>query len=334
MRSAAFALASILFCSSAVAQYCYPLSGSYIETMADAPIVTSFALSASAQVFFEGCNSLGFESADNYSLTGLHRITSNSFQITASEPVAKAGYGGTLTWGSTLYSSGTPGACYTNYVDAREVITGVSQGAGSAQTCLPRDPCASALDRRATVLCDQDSFTNWSDPIVIALDDASYHLTSWSSGVRFDLDVDGVAETTAWTRAGDAVAFLALDRNGDGIINDGSELFGNRMSKAKNGFLALAELDANNDGVVDRNDGAWAKLLLWIDENHNGVSEALELRPVAASSIASIRTTYHYTGRADAAGNLYLNAGHASFASGERPIYDVWLTRLNPSTQQ
>ena len=147
--------------------------------------------------------------------------------------------------------------------------------------------------------------------------------------VEFDLDADGVLNRTAWTARGSQIAFLALDRNGNGGIDDGRELFGTATMLqsgllALNGFLALSEFDSNGDGVVDAVDAQWPSLLLWTDVNHDGLSQPEELRTVAASSIQGIGTEYRWTGRRDSHGNLFRYKGIAFFGHGRRPIYDVF----------
>ncbi|MCG3196705.1 MAG: hypothetical protein GHCLOJNM_01181 [bacterium] len=90
-----------------------------------------------------------------------------------------------------------------------------------------------------------------SDPIVLDLDGDGIELTSALEGILFDLDADGAAERTATVTGGDA--FLALDRNRNGAIDSGSELFGDQNGAA-NGFLELAKFDSNGDGVIDPKD--------------------------------------------------------------------------------
>jgi hypothetical protein len=101
--------------------------------------------------------------------------------------------------------------------------------------------------------------------------------TDWSDGVRFDLNGDGAAELTSWTTQFSDDAFLVLDRNGNGTIDDYSELFGNWTAQAPsispNGFLALSLFDGktwggNEDGVISRSDLAYFVLQLWLDQNH------------------------------------------------------------------
>lgn len=158
-------------------------------------------------------------------------------------------------------------------------------------------------------------------PIVISLR-GDYHLTSVADGVSFDIDADGVAERMSWTAAASDVAFLALDRNGNGRIDDGAELFGDAI--AADGWIALAQLDANGDRVIDASDAAWQQLLLWYDRDHDGRSSAAELTRVASTEIAAIGTGYRWTGRRDAFGNMFRYAGEVTLASGRREAYDVY----------
>jgi len=169
-----------------------------------------------------------------------------------------------------------------------------------------------------------------TSPIIINLASGEYRLTGLDSPVSFDLDGDGLVDTVGWTVPETAVAFLALDRDGDGLITTGRELFGDATllrssTRAPNGFVALQEFDANGDGNIDSRDAIWQSLLLWVDTNHDGISQREEIQRIASSSIASISLAHRYVGRRDGNGNLYRFEGQVKLRRGDtRPIYDVW----------
>lgn len=170
----------------------------------------------------------------------------------------------------------------------------------------------------------------WSDPIIVDLGEQSYRLTSVTDGVMFDVRNDGHATRTAWTRIGVDNAFLALDRNGNGRIDSGAELFGNFTplrsgAIAGNGYEVLGELDDNHDGVVDRNDPAWTALLFWTDRNHDGMSTADELRHVSDSGITALETDRTLVGRKDQWGNEFRYMSHLRLQHGRHSYYDVFL---------
>ena len=129
------------------------------------------------------------------------------------------------------------------------------------------------------------------DPLIIDLGETGIELRSLEHGVNFDLDNNGFAEKTAWIGTEDG--FLALDRNGNGSIDNGGELFGDQVilkdgSKSESEFEALAELDDNGDGIIDNKDSAFANLRVWIDANHNGKSDSNELKTLNETGIISI----------------------------------------------
>nr|BFD66126.1 hypothetical protein HAGR004_11480 [Bdellovibrio sp. HAGR004] len=122
-------------------------------------------------------------------------------------------------------------------------------------------------------------------PLMVFFDD---RLPQFSAAVDFPLNPTG---KTMWPEAGAPGAFIAVDRNGDGLITTEDELFGNQGDKYKNGFEALREFDSNKDDVIDKKDKDFAKLLLWFDKNGDGKVQKGELVPLK-SRIESVSLKY------------------------------------------
>jgi hypothetical protein len=169
-------------------------------------------------------------------------------------------------------------------------------------------------------------------PIIIDVGGNGFDLTDLAGGVHFNLNPGGGTEQVSWTAPGSDDAWLALDRNGNGLIDDGTELFGNftpqPSSERPQGYLALATLDLNQDNVIDSQDVVFRDLRLWQDRNHDGVSDADELSTLEAHGIVGLDVRFTGHRRTDEHGNLfrYSASVYTRRDSHVGPVsYDVFL---------
>lgn len=171
-------------------------------------------------------------------------------------------------------------------------------GGGGSCECYPEDPsCVS--------------------PVLIDVAGNGFLLTDAAGGIDFDMRSTGSQLRVAWTTPNSDDAWLALDRNGNGTIDNGQELFGNLTpqpvpptGQERNGFLALAEYDkpnngGNGDGLITASDAIFTSLHLWQDRNHNGISEPAELFSLQAIGLKVIELDYKLSRATDEYGNRF-----------------------------
>jgi len=179
-------------------------------------------------------------------------------------------------------------------------------------------------------------------PIVVDTHKDGVRLGPAGRTVSFDVNADGFPDAVQWVRRGGDEAFLALDRNRNGVVDDGSELFGVGTplfegGSAPNGFVGLAQYDqpllgGNNDGVISRADAIWPELMLWLDANADGVATRNEMRRPESLGLTSFGTIPRVQRLTDAAGNSlpYWAWAGATGRPARTLMVDVYFLQLEP----
>jgi hypothetical protein len=200
--------------------------------------------------------------------------------------------------GSCGACSDTGGACGTDYDCCSSDIC-------SGSVCTT--PCA-CYDAYGACLIDCTP-----SPVIIDLNGEGFHLTDAKNGVVFDVAGTGHPIRMGWIAAGADNAFLALP-GADGLVHSGKQLFGNYTtqppSTTPNGFAALAVYDdpkngGNADGVIDSKDAIFSSLRLWVDANHDGISQPEELHTLPSLGVNSISLKYKESRKTDQYGNQF-----------------------------
>lgn len=178
-------------------------------------------------------------------------------------------------------------------------------------------------------------------PILIDVSGDGFHLAGTDNPVSFDILANGHALPISWAALNSDDAFLVLDRNSNGTIDGGTELFGNHTPQAEsqpqnaNGFLALAEYDkaangGNGDGKIDSLDVIFSSLRLWQDLNHNAISEASEMHTLPSLNISAISFDFKESKRTDEYGNRFRYRAKVYDAKGAhagRWAWDVFFVK-------
>jgi len=199
-------------------------------------------------------------------------------------------------------------------------------------------PCKPGY-KRDPVTCQCKLFNS---PIIIDLNGGGFHLTSAENGVSFDISGTGIPIQMAWTASGTDNAFLALP-GADSLVHDGKQLFGNftpqPASDNPNGFIALAVYDdpknaGNGDGIIDSRDAIFASLRLWIDANHDGISQPDELHTLPSLGVNSISLKYKESKKTDQYGNVFRYRARVNGNESQdvgQTAYDVFFVTPAPT---
>lgn len=165
------------------------------------------------------------------------------------------------------------------------------------------------------------------DPLVFDMNGDGFSFRGAEDGVDFDMDGDGASRRMGFISGDDA--FLFIDSNGDGVVSDGRQLFGNQDGYA-NGFEKLRELDENGDGVIDESDSAYDQLRLWVERTEDGVCEEGETMSLREAGISSINLGYEDVRVDDGKGNLVSQVGSYTRDDGSTgAAVDVWFQALS-----
>lgn len=181
------------------------------------------------------------------------------------------------------------------------------------------------------LLAAAESARNEASPLVFDLGGDGLDITALGApgSIFWDIDLDGIDELTAWVKSTDGL--LALDRNGDGLINDHAELFGDLTT---DGFTVLSAFDDNGDSIISDLDSVYDSLRIWQDFNSNGVSESVELLTLEQVGVFSISLAAS-TSNLTVAGNRVTHVSTFTRTDGTTgTIADVWFQYDNVHTQR
>ena len=173
-----------------------------------------------------------------------------------------------------------------------------------------------------------NALSDLATPLVLDLNGDGVRTVGIDAGIRFDLEAAGKATQVGWISPHDG--FLALDRNHDGTINSGSELFGSATQlsdgrTARNGFEALRDLDSNRDGVIDARDQMFNDLTVWQDANQDGLTQQGELHSLNSLGIESFSLAAKDVSVLDHGNWIGLDSSYTQTDGSVHELADVWL---------
>lgn len=181
-------------------------------------------------------------------------------------------------------------------------------------------------------------------PIGLDLQGNGLKLTGPNPAVYFDLNGDGTLNHTSWTRVQTKDGFLVWDRNQNGKIDDGREMFGNytplllSFAVPRHGYEALEEFDSftlggNGDSLIDSHDQIFEHLQIWLDENRDAVTQEGELKSLSELGVNAISLSYYRDDQTDQWGNVFRWWSPIYFEDGSISMStDVFFVRL-PSNE-
>lgn len=193
-------------------------------------------------------------------------------------------------------------ACHDDALDNCQAQCTVAASCDDLYMATTSEQCEST-----TYYCRQrcygDDSGQCATPLVLSFSGAPVRFGEGSGAFRL---APRMSVRTDWPTA--ATPWLALDRNRNGVIDDGSELFGSttpvrRGGLAHDGFEALRDMDSDGDGLITPADEGWSDLLVWADHEGDGVSSPDELIPVSRAGLAAIQLDFVRAPRCDARGN-------------------------------